>query len=210
MKFITAFIILSLSLLGCKNQNSKPSNESGSTLNNQPKVSVATESLVQLDNVLSNEGFINLPLNIVEQRHQDGYVLYTIQAMSKNDLLELIVGLKEGVPAGDGAPENKFLVDGIIFESTGPKSDQLLTTLAQKYQLNSGKLIMKDRQVFTCTNLNKTPVDYQSGTPKFKIFLKNRRETAELYINFDFKNSIISLNEKDPQYRTALINLLKE
>ena len=185
-------------------KNTKSTSQVMATKNGKP--------LIRVDQLLSNEGFINIPLNIVEQTSKDGYLVNRLQAMFKDDLLELIVSLKEGVPAGfeDGVPKNTFLVDGIIFESTGLNSDRLLTTLAQKYQINSGKLTMKSKQVFTCANLNNTAVDYQSGNPKFKIFLDGGTEVAELYVNFDFKKSTISLNEKDPQYRDGVINLLGE
>lgn len=196
--------MLSLVCFSCSSNDSKSTSEVSTAKNGEP--------LVQIDHLLSNEGYINIPLNIVETTNQDGYVSYRAQAKSKDDMLELIVSLKENVPAGfvDSAPENRFLIDGIIFESTGPKSDRLLTALAQKYQINTGKLSMKSKQVFTCANLNKTPVDYQSGTPKFKLFLEGGTEVAELYVNFDFNKSLVFLNEKDPQYRNALINILKE
>lgn len=192
------------------------SNEAKTQKNTKPKSQVmATKDgtpLIQVDHVLSNEGFINVPLNIVEQTSKDGYLVNRLQAMFKDDLLELMVSLKEDVPAGfeGGVPKNNFVVDGIIFESTGSSSDRLLTTLAQKYQINSGNLTMKSKQVFTCVNLNETAVDYQSGNPKFKIFLEGEKEVAELYINFDFKKSTISFNEKDPNYRDRIINLMGE
>lgn len=185
-------------------KNTKPNSQVMATKNGKP--------LFRVDQLLSNEGFINIPLNIVEQTSKDGYLVNRLQAMFKDDLLELIVHLKEDLPAGsvDGVPKNTILVDGIIFESTGSNSDRLLTTLAQKYQINTGKLTMKSKQIFTCVNLNKTAVDYQSGNPKFKILLEGGAEVAELYVNFDFKKSTIFLNEKDPQYRDEVINLLGE
>jgi len=210
MKLITELIILTLVCFSCNANDATPSNKPMPA--SQPNSAKTEKPLIQIDQLLSNEGFINIPLNIVEQRNKDGYLVNKIQAMSKNDTIELIVSLKEGIPAGlmDGTPENKFLADGIIFESTGPKSGRLLTALAQKYEVNSGKLTMKSKQIFTCANLNETAVDYQSGTSIFKIFLQGETEVAELYINFDFKNSTISLNEKDPQYRDALINIMKK
>jgi len=213
MRLIIVLIMLSFVCISCNSKDSKSANNSKPTSPAIQQTASKTEKpLVQIDQLLSNEGFINIPLNIVEQHNKDGYLINRVMAMSKNDTLELIVSLKEGLPIGlgDGAPENRFIGDGIIFESTGLKSDQLLTALAQKYEINSGRLTMKPRQAFICVNLNATAVDYQSGTPKFKIFLKDQREVAELYVNFDFKNSIIFLNEKDPQYRNALINIMKK
>jgi|GEM_PF-3203479 len=208
MRLITGLIILSFACLSCNSKDSKSPKKSTPT--SQPNPSKTGKPLIQIDRLLSNEGFINIPLNIVEQRNEDGYLINRIQAMSKNDTLELIVSLKEGVPAGIVDEKSSILEEGIIFESTGPKSDRLLTALAQKYQINSEKLTMKPKQTFTCVNLNRTAVDYQSGTPKFKILLRRERVLAELYVNFDFKKSTISLNEKDPKFRDALLEILKK
>ena len=208
MRLITGLVILTFFFYSCNPKESRSSKNSELTSQLQP--TKTGKPLIQIDRLLTNEGYNNIPLNIVAQTSQDGYLVNKIQAMSKSDTLELIVSLKEGIPAGDEGSGNGLLTDGIIFESTGTKSDRLLTALAQKYQLNSGKLTMKSKQAFTCANLNDAPVDYQSGTPKFKIFIGNKQEVAELYVNFDFKKSIVFLNEKDPQYRDALLNLLKE
>lgn len=207
---IFIFIILTVAFFSCNTKDSKPAGITPPTT--RIPASKKENPLIQIEQLLTNEGLVNIPLNIVEQNQKDGYMVYRIQAMSKRDTLELVVRLKEEIPAGfvDGSPTNSFLVDGIIFESTGPKSDRLLTTLAQKYQINTGRLTMKPKQVFTCANLTHADVNYQSGTPKFKIFLEGGTEVAELYVNFDFDKSIIFLNEKDPQYRKALISLLKK
>lgn len=203
MRLIIGLIIFSFLCFSCNSKNAKPSNNVKST-SQKPSPTLNGEPLVQIEQLLSNEGYINIPLNIVEQTSKNGYLVNRIQAMSKDNLLELVVSLKEGIT------NNSILVDGIIFESTGPKSDRLLTVLAQKYQINSDILTMNSKQVFTCANLNRTNIDYQSGTPKFKIFLEGDGEVAELYVNFDFKKGLIYLNEKDIQYRNALINILKE
>lgn len=217
IKFITILTILFFAGLGCnsdqKKSSSQPTPATRPNISKTEKIPGANKKpLIQIEQLISNQGYINILFNIVEQGRQDGYLVNKIQAMSKSDTLELIVHLKEDAPAGlaDGKPEDRLLVDGIIFESTGPKSDRLLVALAQKYKINAEKLVMKSRQILTCANLNKTAVDYESGTPKFKIFLGDGSEVAELYVNFDFKKLTISLNEKDPQYREALINLLKE
>lgn len=208
MRLIIGFIILSFVSFSCNSNDSKSTKKTKPSNNPTPTSQLKPvkndKPLIKIEQLLSNEGYINIPLNIVGQTNKDGYLVNKIQAMSKNDTLELIVSLKEGISG------NNILVDGIIFESTGHKSDRLLTALAQKYKINSNVLTMQSKQVFACANLNKAPVNYQSGTPKFKIFLNGKGEVAELYINFDFEKSTISLNEKDPQYRNALINLLKE
>lgn len=172
----------------------------------------SSKQINSIDTIVETEGFLDLPFTIVEQTTTNGYVSNKIQAIAQNDTLELLISLKEGVPPGfvNGVPKNMFLEDGIIFESTGSKSNTLFNVLAQKYGLSQNDLSIKERQVFTCANLNQNPIDYKKGTAKFKIFLEDEAQYAELFVNFDFKKSIIALSEKDPDYRSSLINLMKK
>ncbi len=101
-----------------------------------------------------------------------------------------------------------FVQEGIIFESTGSASNAFFNVLAMKYGLTQQNLTIKNKQLFTCANLNKKPIDYKKGMAKFKIFLEDDTDDAELFVTFDFKNSTISLSEKDPVYRQSLIRLM--
>lgn len=178
---------------------------------NSPSAS-SSKKIINLDKVADVDGFIDLPFTIVKQTSNNGFLTNTVQAVSKGDTVELLISLKEGVPSGfvDGVPKNMFLDEGIIFESTGFKSDKLLNVLASKYGMSENNMLIKDKQVFNCANLNQVPLDYKNGTCRFKIFLQDETQDAELFVNFDFKNSTISLNEKDIDYRTPLINLMKK
>ncbi|MBK9256859.1 MAG: hypothetical protein IPM42_15360 [Saprospiraceae bacterium] len=171
-----------------------------------------TIKIVNIDNLSENEGFIDIPFTIVQQNVENGYLKNKIQAISENDTLELLISLKEGIPPGfvNGVPQNMFVNEGIIFESTGERSNLLFKKLSKKYGVQADNLKIKDKQIFTCANLNQEPINYKSGTPKFKIFMEDEMENAELFVNFDFKNATISFSEKDPEYRVALINLMKQ
>ncbi len=196
MKLVPSSIMAIFLLISC--------NSSNNTTN--------LKQINSIDMIVETDGFWDLPFTIVEQTNTNGYLSNKIQAITQNDTLELLISLKEGVPPGfvNGVPKNMFLEEGIIFESTGSKSNKLLNVLAQKYGLNQDDLSIKEKQIFTCANLNQEPIDYKKGTPKFKIFLEDETQSAELFVNFDFKNSIISLSEKDPEYRSSLINLMKK
>lgn len=172
----------------------------------------SANNLVDLNNVQDQNGFFELPLKIISKSSNDGYFEFTVQALSKLDTVEILISLKDGIPPGfvNGAPKNMFLEDGIQFQSTGARSDKLLNTISTKYGLKKSNLQMKTKQTFTCANLNQKPVSYKIGNPSFKIFLEDENHYAELYVNFNFANSIISLSEKDPEYREALIALMSK
>ena len=195
MKIIISLLIISLIFLACNASNSSKS-----------------RAIVDIDNIEENEGFLDIPMTIVKQSNQNGYLQNTVRALSKSDTLELMISLKEEIPPGfvNGVPKNLFVQDGIIFESTGTKSNNFLNLLAMKYGLNQSNLQIKNKQIFTCANLTQNPINYKTGSPKFKIFLEDEADNAELFVNFYFKNATISLSEKDPDYRSSLINLMKK
>lgn len=183
--------ILALGLLGCKNDNPK---------------------IIDLTNLETIEGFIDVPLSIMESKELDGYFEYYTCATVNKDTIGIIVRLKKDIPAGfvNGEPKNMFLNEGIQFISKGKESDNFLKFLSDKYGLQNNNLSLKDSQIFTCANLNQEKPNYNNGESRFKIFLEGEEDYSELFVNFNFTKGIMSLNEKDEEYREPLIKLLKK
>ena len=177
-------------------------------------ISCETDSpmIIDLTNLELNDGFLDVPLSVVEQTEFDTHIEYHARATNESDTLGLLVKLKKDIPAGfvDGEPKNMFVKNGIEFISTGAESNRLLGFLAGKYGLNDSDLALMDSQVFICANLNDNKPNYRTGGSRFKIFLEGDEDYAELFVNFDFSQRIIHLNEKDPEYREPLIKLLKK
>jgi len=149
----------------------------------------------------------------VGYRDHEGYYENKVQALYKGQIVELIIGLKDRIPPGldDNGPNgNLFVEEGIYFKSTGKQSDLLLTAMADRYGIKTGPLKMKEKQVFTCANLNNSMVSYKQGVYRFKIFLETESDNAELFVNFNFDHKIIFLSDKDEAYRESLIKLLQE
>lgn len=183
--------ILTLGLLGCKDDNQK---------------------IIDLSNLKSTEAFIDVPLSIVETKELDDYFEYNTSATVNKDTVGIIIRLKKDIPAGfiNGEPKNMFLNEGIQFISKGKESDNLLKFLSDKYELQNSNLALKDSQIFTCANLNQEKPNYKNGESRFKIFLEGEEDYSELFVNFNFAEKIISLNEKDEEYREPLIKLMKK
>jgi len=183
--------ILTLGLLGCKNDNSK---------------------IIDLTNLKSTEGFIDISLSIIESKESDKYIEYNTSATVNNDTIGIIVKLKKDIPAGfiNGEPKNMFLKEGIEFISKGKESDNLLRFISEKYGFKNSNISIKDTQMFTCANLNQEKPNYKSGESRFKIFLEGEEDYSELFVNFNFTKRIVYLNEKDEEYREPLIKLMKK
>ncbi|MUU78365.1 hypothetical protein [Winogradskyella endarachnes] len=183
--------ILTLGLLGCENEN-KP--------------------IIDLTNLEIVDGYVDVPLTIIESKELDSYYEYNSGAIVNKDTIGLIVRLKKDIPAGfvNGVPKNMFIGEGIQFVSKGKVSDNLLEFLSEKYGLQNDNLKLMDSQTFTCANLNQEKTNYKSGESRFKIFLEGEEDYSELFVNFNFAKGIVSLNEKDEEYRAPLIKLLKK
>jgi len=188
---ITLLSILTLVLLGCKND---------------------TPKIIDLSNLKSTEGFIDLPLSIIESKELDEYFEYNASATVNNNAIGIILRLKKDIPAGfvNNEPKNIFLDEGIQIISKGKESDDLLKFLSNKYGLQNDNLLLKESQIFTCANLNQEKVNHKKGISRFKIFLEEGEDYSELFVNFNFSKNIISLNEKDEEYREPLIKLMKQ
>ncbi len=194
IKKTISILILGIMFLSCSNSN-----------NNKA-------SIINLNKLKPNEGWIDIPLSVIQENSLDNYYVYTAKGLYNNDTLGITIKLKKNIPVGfvNGEPKNMFLENGIEFISNGIESDKLLQFISSKYGLSETNLKLKNKQVFTCANLNQSKPNYKNGESKFKIFLENEKENAELYVNFNFSKKIISFNEKDTEYRKPLIHLLKE
>jgi len=124
MKNKLTLLILSLFLFACNSSNTSRA--------------VKQKDLIIFGNTLENEGFYDIPFTIVQQDDKNGYLENIVQAVNNSDTLELKISLKKGIKPGfvNGAPKNMFVQEGIIFESKGSKSDNLLNALSAKYGLS--------------------------------------------------------------------------
>ncbi len=177
----------------------------------QPKTKSNVKSVVELKDKMTLSGFANFPLTIVNKKEKGDYFEYLTKVTAFGDTVALKVSLKKDISAGfvDGKSVNIFLQEGIILESMGKRSDRLLSFLSTVFKLNQNNLKLKERQIFTCANLNQEDVDYDKGNSRFKIFLEDEGgDYAELFVNFNFAKNEINLDEKDTSYRAALIKLL--
>ncbi|MDO6491149.1 MAG: hypothetical protein ABJD66_06215 [Cellulophaga sp.] len=170
------------------------------------------QKVSNLSNLYAVDGFIDFPFTITNTKEDKDYYQYTIKATVDNDTIGMLVSLKKEIKAGfvNGEPKNMFIDNGIKFTSIGEQSNRLLNFMRKKYNLPAKEYALKQEQIFTCANLNQDDVDYKSGSSRFKIFLEDNEENAELFVNFNFLLNTIGLNEKDNLYRPQLVRLLSK
>ena len=156
-------------------------------------------------------GFIDLVLSISEKKETDSTFVYSAIGLYNSVEVGIEISLKKGIKAGivNGEMKNAFVNKGISIKSVGDKSNKFLNSISELYGIPKQNLIMKSGEIIlTCANLNDKDIDYENGQYKFKIFMETENDAPELFVNFDFNENQIQLNEKDTEYRNGIVDYL--
>jgi hypothetical protein len=159
----------------------------------------------------NSSGFVDLTLNIVDSKETDSSYVYLSKGLYKVDTVGIQISLKKGLKAGiiNGEMKNVFVRNGISINSIGLSSNRLLNAMADLYKVDSiSKIMRNDLMILTCANLNQQDIDYKLGAYKFKVFMETVDDNPELFVNFDFTNNLVFLNEKDIEYRKGVLKYL--
>ena len=157
-----------------------------------------------------SSGFIDLSFKIVERTETDTTYNYLAEGLYRNDTVGLIISLKKGIQAENHPKSSEsqpsIISNGVSFQSIGEKSDQLLAVMSELYGINTAfSSFRKETISFLCVNTNNLYIDYEKGKYIFKILLENKYLCSEMYVNFDFYNNEIHLNEKDVEFRKNIL-----
>jgi hypothetical protein len=93
---------------------------------------------------------------------------------------------------------------------TGPESDHLLTSLARLYGLEGHERRMVEQEALTGIALHQPPIDLDKEEVNLKLFGNDSEHDPEddyyeSFFNVDLPNRLVFWNEKDPDYRAALV-----
>jgi hypothetical protein len=164
---------------------------------------------------LSEEGFIDCTfriLNLISSEHKHRFHLaasYDGQTVGFD--VELVKGIRG---AFDNEMENLIpehvYRESIRFLRSGPESDRLIMALAALYALSSKPRLMVDSFSFTGIALHKDDVDMEFEPITIKLFGNDAEDMPEddyfeSFFKLDLSSRLVFWNEKDPEYRDALI-----
>ncbi len=95
----------------------------------------------------------------------------------------------------------------VVLSSVGGESDRLVRALDKLYETKLAPVGMNPQTKFTAISLGGNPTKLKSGPVKLKLFFEteDERRYAEAFHNIDLASARIHLNEKDPDYWTAMI-----
>lgn len=173
------------------------------------------ELLTDICSKLHNKtSFVNLQLKITAQIEDEDYYYYFAKGFYREQVVGLKIALKKGLPAGIDIQKfnftNVFVEDGIKFETLGNESNALLNAMSTLYKVNKNSRLKENLPPFMICNLNEKAIDYNSGKYSFKLFMDSKKLHAEMFINFDFEEQLIHLDEKDTSFRKNIISYLSE
>jgi len=97
------------------------------------------------------------------------------------------------------------------YRSVGAESDLLLQVMDELYGTKQGPKAMNKVTEFTAISLGGDPRDLAKEPVKIKLFFESNAEDqyAELFTNIDLKARKLHINEKDEEYRTAIVRALR-
>ena len=102
-----------------------------------------------------------------------------------------------------------FWWSDLSIERSGSPSDQLVKEIAALYDIKKEPVRAKEAVQFRVVSVITKP-DSSRKVWKLKIFFDSDKpdEYAEAYFNVDFSAKTVTLAEKDPEYRSAMIKAL--
>ena len=162
----------------------------------------------------SEEGFVDCVLKISDLAKSAEFFSFHLSASSEGQVLGFDVAVRTDIRPGLDAEVNLIQENvsyhGVQFFRSGPESDALLQRLSVLYGLQLSNLEMVSKETYTGIALHQRPFDMHTDPVKIKIFGKDvepidQEAYNESYFNLDLAQGLVFWNEKDQDYRTALI-----
>jgi hypothetical protein len=155
------------------------------------------------------QGFVDLTFAIESrERAATGGERFVAAGADGQTEVALAITVEPGWTKGKLDGINADVYRGLVtLETTGPRSDRLLQAIDRLYSTNLGVNRMSRATRFVGISLEGNPAALDDAPTKIKLFFESEREDryAEIFLNLDVRAKTIQLNEKDPDYRKAVI-----
>jgi hypothetical protein len=162
----------------------------------------------------SEEGFVDCTFRIVSDQSDDREHRLHLSASHEGETVGFDVVVMKGI-RGAFDDDMDLISDhvyrkGVRFVRSGPESDRLLTVLAGLYGLSGGARRMVDTFTFTAIALHQDDIDMETEPIKIKLFGNDGEDGSEedyfeSFFNLALADGFVFWNEKDSDYRHALI-----
>lgn len=162
----------------------------------------------------SEEGFHDLVLAIEDHKKlPDGAQRILASGMYKGRKVSLEIILDaawRSSPPDPDVPITTFQ-GSVSYHSVSAESDLLLQAMDELYGTKQAPKAMNKATEFTAISLEGDPRDLTKGMVKIKLFFESNSDDqyAELFTNIDLKARKVYINEKDEEYRAAIVRALQ-
>lgn len=167
----------------------------------------------------SKQGFVDCVFKIVDLVETDTAYQFRMVASYDGHPAGIGVSVAKGMQAGMD-DEMELIKDhvyrnGVVFTRSGPESDRLIRALSTLYGKGARQVAMVRSESFTAIALHQGPLDMKQQAIKLKLFGRDRPTDSEgdyyeLFFNLVLKEGLVFLNEKDQEYRPALLRALSK
>ena len=165
----------------------------------------------------SEEGFVDSVFKIVNLRRVRGHYRFHLGASFGSAEVGLdcrvLRGIEPGFDAEMGLSESHVYRDAIEFSRSGPESDRFVRSMVKRYGSRKRSAKMVASVSFTGIALHQGELDVEREPVKIKLFGFDWPEDEpakynESFFNLDLSNRLVFWNEKDQEYRAALLSAL--
>jgi hypothetical protein len=159
----------------------------------------------------SEAGFADLSFTIQSRERVAGGERLVAAALDGQNEVAFVVTLAPQWEARTLGGLDLVTHSGVVtIGSAGGRSDELLRTIDRLYATRLAPQAMSSAVKFAGISLEGNPGALDTGATKIKIFFESDAEDryAEAILNVDVINGTIALNEKDLEYRPALVRAL--
>ncbi len=170
--------------------------------------------LIEINSRVQDE-FQDIVLSVVESelKNTEDYELI-VKGKYNGQTVGLKIKIKDKLKAGlanggmDGFDTTAVALNGVSFHSIGEESDNLIKILSKLYEYPSSKPFTKNEISFDMFSLNGEQADLSKGYFKFKLFFDPYDSLglySELFLNVNLPKNEVEINEKDFEYREAIV-----
>ena len=162
----------------------------------------------------SEEGYHDLVFAIEDhQKLTDGAQRILASGMYKGRKVGLEIDLGAEWRSGplDADVPVTIFRGSVSYRSIGMESDLLLHAIDEVYGTKQAPKAMNKATEFSAISIGGDPRDLAKEPVKIKLFFESNEEDryAELFTNIDLKARKLYINEKDEEYRTAIVRALQ-
>lgn len=173
------------------------------------------DSGLPLLNQSQDDEFVDMSLAMVNLQHNDTHYRFDAVASHNDEEVGMEVIMVKGMAGG--FDEEMNLVSehvyngGVVFRRSGKQSDRLVVAIAELYGYEASDLKMVTEESFTAIPLEQGDIDFATQSVRIKLFGHDdepieEEEYYESFFHVDIANRLVQWNEKDVEYRAALLS----